>query len=110
MKLATNVAPPPAAAPARGWRSAYLSVLLWAFVTFNVLRLLTYLPMLWAIHTSARADQHSLLTWVGWTLSNLTMALWLHERSPHRLDGAVLLNFGNAAMCAIASLLIAWYR
>ena len=92
------------------WRATYLCLLLWSFTVFNVLRLLTYLPTLWAIHESARSDQHSLLTWIGWTLSNLTMALWLYEKSNHRVDGAVAVNVGNAAMCAIASLLIAWYR
>jgi hypothetical protein len=94
----------------RPWRTTYLCVLLWSFTVFNVLRLLTYAPTLWALHESGRSDQHSLFTWVGWTLSNLTMALWLYEKSQHRLDGAVAVNFGNAAMCAIASLLIIWYR
>ena len=96
--------------PVPSWRAVYLSVLLWSFAVFNALRLLSYLPTLWAIHASGRSDQHSLLTWVGWTLSNLTMALWLYEKSQHRLDGAVALNFGNAAMCGVASLLIVWYR
>lgn len=92
------------------WRPAYLQVLLWTFAVFNVLRLLTYLPTLWAIHVSAQSDQHSLLTWTGWTMSNLTMALWLYEKSAHEIDSAVALNLGNAVMCAATVLVILWYR
>lgn len=102
--------PPDPASPACAWRAVYLRALLWSFTAFNLLRLATYLPTLWAIHNSARSDQHSLVTWIGWTFSNLTMALWLYEKSDHRVDAAVAINLGNAAMCAIASALIGWYR
>jgi hypothetical protein len=91
------------------WRAAYLGLLAWAFAFFNAVRLLTYVPTMWAIHQSASSDQHSLLTWAGWALANLTMALWLYERA-QRVDGAVVINFGNAAMCGAVTLLIAWYR
>jgi len=106
-----SAGPPPAPQALPGsWRAAYLCGLLWSFTAFNLLRLVTYLPTLWAIHASARSDQHSLLTWIGWALSNLTMALWLYERSQHRIDAAVAINIGNAAMCGATALLIAWYR
>lgn len=91
-------------------RAVYLALLLWSFTLFNVLRLLTYLPTLWALHESQRSDQHSLLTWLGWMLSNLTMALWLYEKAGRRLDAAAALNFGNAALCGVTALLIGWYR
>lgn len=102
-------APPVLAAP-RVAGALYRRLLLWAFTTFNVLRLFTYLPTMWAIHQSARSDQHSLITWIGWTLANLTMALWLFERSGHKLDGAVAVNVGNALLCAAVTLLIVGYR
>ena len=99
------------AVPARRrWREVYLRVLLWSFTLFNLVRLATYVPTIWAIGASGQSDQHSLVTWIGWTLSNLTMALWLYERGGQRMDGAVALNFGNALMCGVIGGLITWYR
>jgi len=95
--------------PQRG-RVTYLVVLAWAFAAFNAVRLLTYLPTIWAIHEHAASDQHSLLTWAAWTGANLTMGLWLYEMAGHRLDRAALVNFGNAAMCFATGMVILLYR
>jgi hypothetical protein len=67
----------PSAAPAGGAalpataasrrRELYLLLLAWSFSIFNTVRIVTYLPTVWAIHESARSDQHSLLTWFAWT-------------------------------------------
>lgn len=95
--------------PPDSWRAAYVALLTGAFAFFNTVRLATYLPTLWTIHDSGQSDQHSLVTWVSWMLANLSTGLWLYERSRH-VDGVAALSFGNAAMCAAVSLLIAWYR
>ena len=91
------------------WRAAYRTALGWSFSLFNAARLLTYLPTISAICESARSDQHSLLTWAAWTGANLTMALWLNERSA-RLNCAALINFGNAVMCLVTCGVILFYR
>ncbi len=91
-------------------RVTYLVVLAWAFTFFNAVRLLAYLSTIWAIHTSAASDQHSLLTWAGWCGANLTMGLWLYEQADRRLERAALVNFGNAAMCLVTGLVIVIYR
>jgi len=88
----------------------YANLLNWTFVAFNSIRLLTYLPMLWAIHTSADSSQHSLLTWVGWVGSNATMAAWLYENNGRRLNKAIAVTGGNALMCLATCVLILFYR
>lgn len=96
-------------APSPG-RVRYRIALDWVFASSSALRLLTYLPMLWAIHASADSTQHSLLTWLAWLTWNLVMAAWLYEHNGRRVDKAVRVTLGNASMCAAASVLIAWYR
>jgi hypothetical protein len=91
-------------------RARYLQLLTWCFTFFSTVRVLSYLPTLWAIHTSGQSEQHSLLTWCTWLGANLTMAGWLHEHNGQRANGAVLVNLANAAMCALTAGLIAWYR
>ncbi len=103
----TRPAPGCIAAPAK---SAYLIVLTWAFTFFNLVRVLSYVPTLWAIQAAADSSQYSLWTWGTWLGANATMAAWLYERNGHRMDGAVALNAGNAVMCGASVLLIAWYR
>ncbi len=97
-------------APAAAGRVTYLVCLAWAFTAFNAVRLLTYLPTIWAIHESAASDQHSLLTWFTWCGANLTMGLWLYEQADQRLERAALVNFGNAAMCLFTGIVIVLYR
>ena len=85
-------------------------VLPWAFALFNSLRIVSYVPTLWAIHVSGDSSQHSLLTWFTWLGANATMAAWLYEQNGQRLSRAALVNAGNAAMCACTLALIAWHR
>ncbi len=100
------------AAPAtrRVARQRYLALLGWTFALFNSVRVLTYLPTMWAIQASGQSEQHSLLTWLTWVGANLTMAGWLYEQNGQRLNRAVMVSLGNGAMCAATSLLILWHR
>ena len=91
-------------------RSTYLAALTWAFTLFNSLRVVSYLPTMWAIQASGDSSQHSLWTWGTWLGANVTMAAWLYEQNGQRLDRAVIVNFGNAAMCAVTVVLIAAHR
>lgn len=91
-------------------RPAYLAVLTWAFTLFNSVRMLSYLPTMWAIQTSGDSSQHSLWTWCIWLGANVTMAAWLHEHNGQRLSRAVVVNLGNASMCAATVALIAAHR
>jgi hypothetical protein len=95
-------------APLR-WRSAYLALLGGAFAFFNAVRLASYLPTLLTIQASGHSDQHSLLTWLGWSMANLSTALWLLESS-RRISMVTAINFANAAMCAAVAAVTAWYR
>lgn len=99
----------PQATLASGWRDAYVSWLCAAFALFNAVRVLTYLPTLWAIDRSASSDQHSLLTWCTWLMANLTTGLWQYEQR-RRMDPIVWSSLANAAMCGAVLALIAWYR
>ena len=100
-----------ASAPrARAGRAAYLRALSWAFTAFNSVRVVAYLPTLWAIVQSADSSQHSLLTWLTWLGANLTMAAWLYEQNGGRLNRAVVVNMGNSCMCATTVALISWFR
>lgn len=91
-------------------RPAYLTLLSGAFALFNAARIVAYLPMIWAIHTSGDASQHSLWAWITWTGANATMAAWLYEHTGQRVDIAVAVNLGNAIMCLLTALLIVGYR
>lgn len=103
-------APQPGPAPATTGRRLYLELLTWAFTLFNSVRVLAYLPTMWAIHASGDSSQHSLWTWCTWLGANATMAAWLHEHNGRRMNRAVWVNCGNAAMCACTTLLIVAYR
>lgn len=102
--------PAPTTAFGRMVRSTYLAALTWAFTLFNSLRVVSYLPTMWAIQASGDSSQHSLWTWGTWLGANVTMAAWLYEQNGQRLDRAVIVNFGNAAMCAVTVVLIAAHR
>lgn len=98
----------PRAAAGRDLRTTYVAVLTWSFTFFSSARILAYLPTIWAIQATGDASQHSLWTWLTWLGSNLTMAAWLYEQSGQRLGRAVLVNLGNACMCAaIVALIVA---
>jgi hypothetical protein len=91
-------------------RVAYLRVLTWAFTLFNSVRMLAYLPTIWAIVQSGDSSQHSLWTWCTWLGANATMAAWLYETNGQRFSRAVVVNAGNATMCAGTVLVIAAHR
>lgn len=82
----------------------------WAFTVFSTLRVLSYLPTLWAIHLSGDSSQHSLWTWSIWFGANLTMALWLLETQGHSARHAAAVSAFNAFMCLASFGLVAWYR
>ena len=91
-------------------RAAYLKALAWSFTTFNSIRVLAYLPTMWAICTSADSSQHSIWTWFTWIGANGTMAAWLYETQGRRITRVVLVNACNALMCAAIAVLILAYR
>lgn len=91
-------------------RRGYLAALTWAFTLFNTLRMLAYLPTIWAIQASGDSGQHSLWTWCTWLGANATMAAWLYEQNGQRLSRAALVNGGNALMCGATVLLIVAHR
>lgn len=104
-----SIATAGASAGARG-RERYLTLLTWAFTLFNSVRVLSYMPTLWAIHASGNSDQHSLWTWCTWLGANTTMALWLWEREDRRMNRAIATNIGNAVMCLATVVSIAVHR
>lgn len=91
-------------------RERYLVALTWAFTFFSSVRVLSYLPTLWAMWQAQDSSQHSLLTWLTWLGANLTMAAWLHEHNGRRTNRAVVVNLMNAAMCAATAVLIVGLR
>ena len=95
---------------AEAGRTAYLAALTWAFTLFNSVRTLAYLPTMWAIWASGDSSQHSLWTWCTWLGANATMAAWLYEHNGQRVNRAVVVNIGNATMCAATVVLIAAHR
>ena len=106
-----NPQAPPAATAGRGSiATSLLRLLPWAFAFFSSVRLLSYLPTLWAIHMQGETSQHSLITWLTWTGANATMAAWLYEKNGFRFDRAVAMNACNAAMCLTTAAWIVAYR
>jgi hypothetical protein len=91
-------------------RVRYLAVLDWSFALFSTMRLLTYIPTMWAIHHSGSSSQHSLLTWMVWTGANFVMAASLYERSGRVLNKLIVVNAANAVQCLFMSLIVACYR
>lgn len=90
--------------------TTYVLVLTWLFTLFNSVRVLAYLPTLWAIFTSGDSSQHSLLTWATWVGANATMAAWLYEHNGRCLNRAIAVNICNMLMCLTTSVLIVVYR
>jgi len=88
----------------------YPRLLFGAFALANTVRVLSYLPMLWAIHASGDSSQHSLWTWCTWFGSNLATGLWQLERNGRRLDSTAAVLLMNATMCAASIALIVAYR
>jgi hypothetical protein len=91
-------------------RVVYLRVLTWAFTLFSSVRMLAYLPTIWAIVQSGDSSQHSLWIWCTWLGANATMAAWLYESTGQRVSRAVAVNVGNAMMCGVTVFIIALHR
>ncbi len=104
---AEAAAPSPARAPLR---QHYLTVLGCLFAFFSTVRVLAYLPTLWAVVQSGDSSQHSLLTWFTWAGANLTMAAWLYEQQGRRWNRAVAVNLVNATMCIATFVVICAMR
>jgi hypothetical protein len=98
------------AAPAAAARTRYLAVLAWSFAFFNSMRVIAYLPTIWAICQSGDSQQHAALTWLMWTGANTTMAAWLYEQGGRQMTRAVAVNLCNAVMCLATLVVIAAYR
>lgn len=100
-----------AAGPTLGMsRATYLAALGALFTLFNSVRVLAYLPTIWAVAASGDSSQHSLWTWLTFLGGNATMAVWLWEQSHRRPTRAALASAGNALMCATIVVVIAWTR
>lgn len=94
----------------RGPRAVYLTILTWSFTLFNSIRVLAYLPTVFAILQSRNSDQHSLWTWCCWLGANVTMACWLYEQNGQELNRAVMVNMANTVMCAVTLAVIVIHR
>jgi hypothetical protein len=93
------------------WQAAYLQGLAWAFVFWNSVRILTYVPTLrLLLKPGASAAHYSVATWSSWVFSNGTLALYLFEAGGRNVNSLVLLNTGNALMCFITCALIVRLR
>jgi hypothetical protein len=88
-------------------RQNYLTALGYLFAFFSTVRVLAYLPTLWAVVQSGDSSQHSLLTWFTWAGANLTMAAWLYEQQGQRWNRAVAVNLVNATMC-VTTFVVIW--
>jgi hypothetical protein len=101
----------PAASGAPSWaRRSHLRLLALAFAFFNSIRIISYLPTIWAIHSSGESGQYSLLTWATWVGANASMAALLYENNGQRLGSASIVSAINALMCLATCLTIACYR
>ena len=102
--------PAPTTALGRMVRSTYLAALTWAFTLFNSLRVVSYLPTMWAIQASGDSSQHSLWTWLTFLGGNVTMAVWLWENNSRRCNAAVAASGSNSLMCLAIIAAIVWTR
>ena len=91
-------------------RRRYLRCLTLAFTVFSSIRVLTYLPTIWAIHAVGDSGQYSVWTWVAWIGGNVSMAAWLYENNGQRVDSAVVVTIANALMCLATCATIVYYR
>jgi hypothetical protein len=80
------------------------------FTLFSALRVVAYLPTLWAIHASGNASQYSLWTWFVFCGANLSTAFWLNDRCQGGWDRNVVVSAVNALMCAAVFAVILGHR
>lgn len=90
--------------------SRYLLALTWTFTAFSFLRVLSYMPAMLAIWQQGDSSQHSVLTWLIWTGSNLTMCAWLFEQNGRRMNGASWVCLANTSMCSCTLVLVLAFR
>lgn len=87
--------------------SFYATLLSWAFLATNSMRILAYLPTIKKLlRSEATADCQSQLTWLLWSASNVTLALHLFESNHRQLNEMILIASGNALMCCICLYLV----
>jgi hypothetical protein len=87
--------------------SLYATVLSWAFLLTNSLRVLTYLPMIKKmLRPDVTGDCQSQLTWLLWAVSNITFSLHLFEASQRHLNEMVVISAANALMCCVCLYLV----
>jgi hypothetical protein len=87
--------------------SFYATVLSWAFLATNSVRVLAYLPTIKKLlRAEATADCQSQITWLLWSSSNLTLALHLFESNQRQVNEMILIAGGNALMCCICFCLV----
>jgi hypothetical protein len=71
---------------------------------------MSYMPAMLAIWEQRDSSQHSVLTWLIWSGSNLTMCAWLFEQNGRRMNGAAWVCLANATMCAGTLALVLAFR
>jgi hypothetical protein len=79
--------------------SFYATVLSWAFVATNSMRVVAYLSAIKKLlRAEGTADSQSQLTWLLWSAFNLTRALHLFESNHRRINEMILITGGNASL------------
>jgi hypothetical protein len=87
--------------------SFYATVLSWAFLATNSLRVFAYLPTIKKLlRHDVTADCQSQLTWLLWSSSNVTLALHLFELNGRQVNQMILVASANALMCCACLYLV----
>ena len=87
--------------------SLYVTILWWAFLITNSVRVFAYLPTIKRLlRADVTADCQSQLTWLLWSASNLALALQLFESNRRHLNEMILIAGANALMCCICLYLV----
>jgi hypothetical protein len=87
--------------------SLYATVLSWAFLLTNSLRVFTYLPTIKKLlRPDVTGDCQSQLTWLLWTVSNITLTLHLFEVNHRHFNEMILISAANALMCGVCLCLV----
>jgi len=87
--------------------SFYATVLSWAFLATNSIRVLAYLPTIKKLlRAEATADCQSQLTWLLWAAANVTLAMHLFESNLREINEMILITGANALMCCVCLYLV----
>jgi hypothetical protein len=85
----------------------YASILSWAFLATNSMRVIAYLPTIRKLlHPQTTADGQSQLSWLLWAASNVTLSLHSFETNNRQLNEVILIAGANALMCCICFFLV----